>query len=171
MAQAAMNATPDGARMAKRDSGGKQNTTTAATPTASSTTGEAMEQLVMAFAEQLGRIAGTVQAKAEGWMDRDALTQQVTGVRDSASELLDQLARSVTSMTRTAKKAATTATAAAATSKAASKGRSGGVVDAPGKKHRRPMPVDPRAAAADAKRANMRSSQASMKTMKTRGRG
>jgi hypothetical protein len=155
--------------MAKRDSGGKQTQTKAATSTGSSTTGEAMEQLVMAFAEQLGRIAGTVQAKAEGWMDRDALTQQIAGVRDSAAELLDQLAGSVTSMTRTAKKAATTA--AAATSKAASKGRSGGVVDAPGKKHRKPVPADPRTVAADAKRANMRASQPSMKTTKTRGRG
>ena len=127
-----------------------------------------MEQLVLAFAEQLGRIAGTVQAKAEGWMDRDALRQQVAGVRDSAAELLDQLAKGVTSMTSTAKMAANTAAAA---SKAASKGRSGGVVDAPGKKHRKPMPVDPRTVAADAKRANMRSSQTSMKTMKTRGRG
>ena len=111
----------------------------------------------MAFAEQLGRIAGTVQAKAEGWMDRDALNKQIAGVRDSAAELLDQLAKGVTSITRTAKKAATTA--AVAKSKAASKGRSGGVVDAPGKKHRKPMPDDPRAVAADAKRANMRSSQ------------
>lgn len=155
--------------MAKHDSGGKQNTTTTATPTASPTTGDAMEQLVMAFAEQLGRIAGTVQAKAEGWMDREALTRQIAGVRDSAAELLDQLGKGVTSVTNTAKKAATTA--AAATSKAAGKGRSGGVVDAPGKKHRKPMPPDPRTIAADAKRANMRSSQASMKTSKKRGRG
>jgi hypothetical protein len=155
--------------MAKRDSGGKQTRTTAAAPTATPTTGDAMEQRVVAFAEQLGRIAGTVQARAEGWMDRDALNKQIASVRDGAAELLDQLAGSVTSITRTAKKAATTA--AAATSKAASKGRSGGVVDAPGKKHRKPTPADPRAVAADAKRANMRSSQASMKTSKTRGRG
>ena len=155
--------------MAKRDSDGKQTNTKAATSTASSTTGDAMEQQVLAFAEQLGRIAGTVQAKAEGWMDRDALNKQIAGVRDSAAELLDQLAGSVTSMTATAKKAATTA--AGARAKAAGKGRSGGVVDAPGKKHRKPTPADPRAVAADAKRANMRSSQASMKTTKTRGRG
>ena len=157
--------------MAKRDSGGKQTKMKAATPTATSTSCDAMEQRVVAFAEQLGRIAGTVQARAEGWMDRDALNKQIAGVRDSAAELLDQLAGSVTSMTATAKKAATAAAAAAATSKAASKGRSGGVVDAPGKKHRKPTPADPRAVVADAKRANMRSSQPSMKTTKTRGRG
>jgi hypothetical protein len=155
--------------MAKRDSSGKQTKTTAAISTASTPTQDAMEQRVVAFAEQLGRIAGTVQARAEGWMDRDALNKQFASVRDGAAELLDQLAGTVTSITRTAKEAATTA--AAARSKAASKGRSGGVVDAPGKKHRKPMPADPRTVATDAKRANMRSSQASMKTSKTRGRG
>ena len=34
---------------------------------------------------------GTVQAKAEGWMDREALNKQIAGVRDSAAELLEQL--------------------------------------------------------------------------------
>jgi hypothetical protein len=29
------------------------------------------------LAEQLGRIAGTLQAKAEGWLDREALTRQI----------------------------------------------------------------------------------------------
>ena len=52
---------------------------------------DAMEQRVVAFAEQLGRIVGTVQAKAEGWMDRDALNAQIAGVRDSAAVLLEQL--------------------------------------------------------------------------------
>jgi uncharacterized phage infection (PIP) family protein YhgE len=153
--------------MAKRDKNSKQTKTTAATSTADATTpGDAMEQRLMAFAEQLGRIAGTVQARAEGWMDRETLNKQIAGVRDSAAELLDQLADGVTSMTKTAKDAVT-----ATTAKAPSKGRSGGIVDAPGKKHRKPMPIDPRAAAADARRATMRSSKASMKTMKTRGRG
>ena len=153
--------------MAKRDSGTRQTTATTATPTGNSTASDAMEQRVVAFAEQLGRIVGTVQARAEGWMDRDALNQQIASVRDSAAELLDRLAEGVTSVTKTARKAA----AIPAAPKAASKGRSGSVVDAPGKKHRKPPPTDPRAIAADAKRANMRSSQVSMKTTKTRGRG
>ena len=74
--------------MAKRE-GGKQNKTTAsANPAAESqTTTDAMEQRVIAFAEQLGRISGTVAAKAEGWMDREALNKQIAGVRDSAAEL------------------------------------------------------------------------------------
>ena len=153
--------------MAKRDKGSKQTKTTAAASAADTTKpGDAMEQRVLAFAEQLGRIVGTVQARTEGWMDRETLNKQIAGVRDSAAELLDQLADGVTSMTKTAKDAVT-----ATTPKAPSKGRSGGLVDAPGKKHRKPMPIDPRAAAADARRATMRSSKASMKTMKTRGRG
>ena len=64
-----------------------------------------MEQRVIAFAEQLGRIVGTVQAKAEGWMDREALNKQIASVRDSASELLEQLSGSVTSLTNAASKA------------------------------------------------------------------
>jgi hypothetical protein len=153
--------------MAKRGSGSKQTKATTDTSTVNPPTSDAMEQRVVAFAEQLGRIVGTVQARAEGWMDRDALHQQIASVRDSAAELLDQLADGVTNAAKTAKKAVTTAAAP----KASSKGRSGGVVDAPGKKHRKPTPADPRAIAADAKRANMQASQVSMKTTKLRGRG
>ena len=57
----------------------------------SGSTVDSMEQKVLAFAEQLGRIVGTVQVKAEGWLDCDALRAQISGVRDSASKLLDQL--------------------------------------------------------------------------------
>jgi hypothetical protein len=153
--------------MAKRKSGGNNKTTESTIPASdSSVTTEAMEQRVIAFAEQLGRIYGTVQARAEGWMDRDALNKQIAGVRDSASELLAQLSGGVTSLTTSATKAAVSSA-----STAKSRGRSGGVVDAPGKKHRKPAPADPRAMAADAKRSNMRSVTASMKTMKRRGRG
>jgi hypothetical protein len=153
--------------MANSGSGSRQRKTTTATFTASSTTGDAIEQRVVAFAEQLGRIVGTVQARTEGWMDREALRKQLASVRDGASHLLDQLEEGVTTLTKTATKTAATVTAP----KVASKGRSGGVVDAPGKKHRKPTPADPRTLAADAKRANMRSSQPSMKTTKMRGRG
>jgi hypothetical protein len=156
--------------MAKRDNGGKRTGTTAAiSATASDTaaTTDATEQRVLAFAEQLGRIVGTVQAKTEGWMDRDTLNKQIAGVRDSAVELLEQLKTTVTTATGSGK-AATKPTAAPASRSA---GRSGGVVDAPGKKHRKPTPNDPRAMAADAKASDIRSGKASMKTMKRRGRG
>src|SRR6185437_13937318 len=53
---------------------------------------DALEERVLAFAEQLGRIAGTVQAKTAGWMDGDALKQELARVRDGAAALLEQLA-------------------------------------------------------------------------------
>jgi hypothetical protein len=160
--------------MAKRNNSGKRTSPAAAPPATATATAsdaaaatDAMEQRVVAFAEQLGRIAGTVQAKTEGWMDRETLNKQIAGVRDSAAELLEQLKTNVMKATGSGTVEKTTTAPAAPTSK----GRSGGVVDAPGKKHRKPTPDDPRAMAADAKASNIRSSKASMKTMKRRGRG
>ena len=98
-------------------------------------------------------------------MDREALKKQIAGVRDSAAELLEQLSDGVTSMAGRAKK---TAVKAASTAKSRAARR---LVDAPGKKHRKPMPKDPRAVAADAKRSIQRAGKTSMKTMKKRGRG
>jgi len=74
--------------MAKRESGGTQVKAADTTAAASDTTAakDAMEQRVIAFAEQLGRIYGTVQAKAEGWMDRETLNTQIASVRDGAAE-------------------------------------------------------------------------------------
>src|SRR6188474_579313 len=139
---------------------------------------DSMENRMLAFAEQLGRIVGTVQAKAEGWLDRDALSAQISTVRDSASELLNQLGGAVSKQAaasrtasrtrpgtaaestkggakgkaaakpktsakgRVASKARASATSGAAAAKGAGKGRSGGVVDAPGKKHRKPTPSE-----------------------------
>jgi len=138
---------------------------------------DSMENRMLAFAEQLGRIVGTVQAKAEGWLDRDALSAQISTVRDSASELLNQLggmskqvaasrtafrtrpgnaaestkggakgkaaAKPKTSAKgRVASKVRASATSGAVAAKGAGKGRSGGVVDAPGKKHRKPTPSE-----------------------------
>jgi hypothetical protein len=80
------------------------------------TTNDVMEQRVMAFAEQLGRMVGTIQAKADGWMDRETLNKQVASVRDEATRLLEQLAGG-------AKKATTRAKAAAAAARQGSKAR------------------------------------------------
>jgi hypothetical protein len=172
--QSAIERHTDGARMAKRDSG--KRITTAATTTPDTATADAMEQRVLAFAEQLGRIVGTVKAKTEGWMDRDVLNQQIAGVRDSATELLEQLKTGVSNAvsgekpaTEDGKPATKNATDATAASR--SKGRSGGIVDAPGKKHRKPTPRDSRVMAANAKASTARSGKSSMKTMKQRGRG
>src|SRR5690349_5155267 len=83
--------------MAKRNSETtRPDGVTRTTNASGATMGEALEQRVMAFAEELGRIAGTFHAKAEGWMDREALTKQITSVRDGAAELLQQLAGAAT---------------------------------------------------------------------------
>jgi hypothetical protein len=91
-------------------------TTAASAPGA--TAADAMEQRVMAFAEQLGRIVGTIQAKADGWLESEVLQKQVTTVRDEASHLLAQLKGG-------AKKATKKATAAAAAARKAGKGQRG----------------------------------------------
>ncbi len=54
-------------------------------------TPDSVQEKVVAFAEQLGRIVGTVQAKTEGWFDRQALRDELTSVRDTAAALLKQL--------------------------------------------------------------------------------
>ena len=127
------------------------------------TTADGMEQRVVAFAEQLGRITGTLQAKAEGWLDREALTKQIASLRDSATELLEQLAGGST------KDSKRSPAATAAPGK--TKGRSRGVVDAPGKKHRKPMQADPGANMADSQAAKMRTAMTMVKTNRRRGRG
>jgi len=65
----------------------------------------------------------------------------------------------------------TNASGAAAAARGGNKGRSGGVVDAPGKKHRKPMPTDPGANIADAQAAKMRTARTMVKTHRRRGRG
>jgi hypothetical protein len=162
--------------MAKRGNDSKRSNTGAATATlgGSPTTGDVLEQRVVAFAEQLGRVVGTVQAKTAGWMDRDALNKQIAGVRDSASDLLEQLKPSVSMATPDSKPAGEVtrrAKRAASSAPSISKGRSGGVVDAPGKKHRKPASKDSRVLAADAKASRVRTGRSSTKTTKRRGRG
>ena len=105
--------------MAERDNCGKRTNTATAPDTSNTATPDALEQRVVAFAEQLGRMAGTVQAKAEGWMDRDALNKQITSVRDSAADLLEQLSEGVTSLRGTAKTAIASAASGRRTAKAA----------------------------------------------------
>jgi len=115
--------------------------------TVSSPTGP-LERQVLAFAEQLGYVAGSIQSRTEGLVDRKALSRQVASVRDGAKQLLDQLATGVASRVRRR----------SAPKKPVRKARSGGTVDAPGKKHRKPAPAGPPAAAARTR--NTRVSQA-----------
>jgi hypothetical protein len=98
----------------------------------SEATGDPIEPRLVAFAEQLGWWLGTVQAKAEGWLDRESLSQQVGRIRDGAADLLDLVNRErKVQRDRAAKPTATSAPR-----------RSRGPVDAPGKRHRKPTPQE-----------------------------
>jgi hypothetical protein len=118
---------------------------------------------VLAFAEQLGRIAGTVQAKTAGWMDGDALKKDLARVRDGAADLLRQLATDAAAIAENR--------SIAGGSVRRSRGRSGGIVDAPGKKHRPAMATDPDANRAASQAAKMRAAKTMVKTSRRRGRG
>jgi hypothetical protein len=150
--------------MTRRSPSATQRDSSAAPTTSSDTpTVDGLEERVLAFAEQLGRIAGTVQAKTAGWMNGDALKKELARVRDGAAELLQQLtadAPPVAVSTRTGDPAPRT-----------TRGRSGGVVDAPGKKHRPPMPTDPGANRVGSQAAKMRAAKTMVKTSRRRGRG
>ena len=91
-----------------------------------------LEQNVIALAEQLGRFIGTAQRTADGLIDRESITEQVTRIRDEASALLDHISESIESGSAAARKRPQAKSQAAAKPR----GRSGGAVDAPGKKHR-----------------------------------
>lgn len=111
------------------------------------------EAKVIALAEQLGWFLGTVQSKAEGWLDRDVLRKEVAKIRDGATQLLqhvDAAARSAVMETGRPKTAAKPAAKAAAKPEARKASKSAalnvkpsrGLVDAPGKKHRKPPPQE-----------------------------
>ena len=124
-----------------------------------------VEPMVIALAEQLGSFLGRVQKKADGWLENETLAAQVTQIRDRASELLKQVNRAGEAMSHAAAKSAGKPKAKSAAK--ASKGRSGGAVDAPGKRHRKPPPqelFDPRLGEPMGK-------QMGQKSLKRRGRG
>ena len=116
------------------------------TSTPASAPSNALERQVIAFAEQLGYVAGSIESRTEGWMDRKKLSRQITSVRDGAKQLLEQLAHGVSSRVRRPK---------AAAAKPVRKARSGGTVDAPGKTHRKPAPAGPPASMARTRTAHV----------------
>jgi hypothetical protein len=141
----------------------RRNSKTAPNTSSGTPTADVLEERVVAFAEQLGRIAGTVQAKAAGWMDGDALKKELARVRDGAADLLQRLTPDAPAV------AENRPTGGAAPRR--SRARSGGIVDAPGKKHRPAMPTDPGANRADGQAAKMRAAKTMVKTHRRRGRG
>jgi hypothetical protein len=166
--------------MAKRDDGKKA---AQGAGTTGRVEGDGVEQRVVAFAEQLGRIAGTVAVKAEGLLDRDALNEQVRNVRDSAADLLKHLGGDEPAASAKRRPAAAPGKSAgsgkpaparnpagSASNNGASGGRSGGVVDAPGKRHRQPIPSPSTAMASNTRTANTMVSKSRIAKMKLTSR-
>lgn len=111
---------------------------------------ESVEARLVAYAERLGWLVGTVKAKADGWLDQKALSENIASIRDGAADLLAHLNAQY-------KSAASTATSGLADT-AQSKGRSGGVVDAPGKRHRPAPPSTPGVKHSDERISKLKSS-------------
>ena len=96
-------------------------------------------------------------------MDGDTLRKQIATVRDGAVQLLDQLTGGTTKATKKQ--------SAAAAARRENKGRSGGVVDAPGKKHRKPTAAVATTKLANSQAAKLRTAKTMAKTNRRRGRG
>ena len=110
--------------MAKRKSGAADRSTAIVNSASLS----ALEQQVITIAEQLGRLAGTAQARADDWLDPQAFHLQLTRIRKRAAALVSRLDGH-----RSPPDPATQKNVRA---------RSRAKVAAPGKKHRpRPEPV------------------------------
>ena len=150
--------------MAKRTRSATKRASSTAPNTSSGTpTADMLEKRVVAFAEQLGRIAGTVHAKTAGLMDGATVKKELARVRDGAADLLQRLTAGGQDVAE--KKPA----AGSATRR--SRGRSGGIVDAPGKKRRAPTPAGSGATRAKSQTAKMRAAKTMVKTPRRRGRG
>jgi len=135
-------------------------------------TNDGVEPMVIALAEQLGSFMGRVQAKADGWLENETLRQQVSQIRDGATQLLDRVNRAGIAARESVTKVVTAAKprAKSATKSVKATGRSGGAVDAPGKRHRKPPPqesIDKRMGEPKGKRVG----QKQFKVGKSRGRG
>jgi hypothetical protein len=87
----------------------------------------------IALAEQLGRIAGTIEGTAESWLKRERLTEQLTRVRDGATQMLEGLQRTPAPAKGTKKTKSAKATSAASSQ--------ADRAHAPGKKRRGPAPT------------------------------
>lgn len=84
----------------------------------------------MALVEQLGRMAGTIEGTAESWMNRQKLTDQLTRVRDSATQMLEGLTGAMAEGRKGAK----------AKGRKAAARRQADPAHAPGKRRRKPAP-------------------------------
>jgi hypothetical protein len=103
------------------------------------------EAQVEAFAEDLGRLLGTARAKADSWLNqRQEIVKHLTGIRDTASNLLTQLGHASQRAVKHGR---------AAFKAAAADGSDKSIIIVGGKKKRRRMSKAARAKIAAAQRA------------------
>lgn len=148
-------------------------------------TGEVVEQKVMELAEQLGWFLGKVQAKADGWLQSEAVQKQLGQIRDGAADLLEHVKGAGAGVRQAAAKSASAAKMSAkpvavepaktprpslASAPAALRRSKRGAVDAPGKRHRKPAPQE-RTDKRMGEPAGKKMGQKSFQVGKSRGRG
>ena len=150
--------------------------------------GDDLGDRAVALAEQLGRIIGTMEGTAGSWMNRSAVTEQLTRVRDNASRLLETLGESATEGRKAVSTGVRQATAAAdsamasiktlssrvkpagkkTTAKSAAAGRKmADKAHAPGKRHRKPAPTAKGVKKSDQRIVKMRTAQAARQRRKS----
>ena len=105
------------------------------------TTTRELNSQALALAEQLGRIAGTLEGTAEAWLNKASLTDQLTKVRDGASQLLNSLAGAAANGRRAIQKTNGAKTSRAVPTRRGASAAGADPAHAPGKKHRKPSPT------------------------------
>jgi hypothetical protein len=121
------------------------------------TPSDLVEEKLLAFAGQLEWFVGKVQAKTPGWLDRTVLTKEIGRIQDSAAALLAHVNR------EDAVQRDTTANRTAISAPR----RSRGPIDAPEKRHRKPLPPE----RIDGQMGEPRGKQMGQKSAKTGRRG
>jgi hypothetical protein len=102
----------------------------------SDTTTRELNAQALALAEQLGRIAGTLEGTAEAWLNRASMTEQLTKIRDGATQLLNSLTSGAADGRRAAQKRAPNRNAPRQAGAAMAD-----PAHAPGKRHRKASPT------------------------------
>ena len=115
----------------------KANRTKQARVGKTGTTGDVVEDRLRAFAAQVGTMVGTVQRRAEGWLESDVLRAEVARIKDSASDLLEYMNSLAPSLPGGEK-----GTPRRPQRSAVTRVSKRGPVDAPGKRHRKPPPQE-----------------------------
>jgi hypothetical protein len=109
------------------------------------TTTRDLNSQALALAEHLGRIAGTLEGTAEAWLNRASLTDQLTRVRDGATQLLNSLAGAAAKGGKAAQAPSQNGQSSSAgdakSPRARSASASSDLAHAPGKRHRKPAPT------------------------------